>query len=278
MDEDAIISGTDREALVEAVDRLEQQSFAKGVATTVGMPVEALIHVLPTGAQATVSKAVNRALEQCLWVALRTIGGDESTAPQNNRHKLMTAATGAAGGFFGVAGLAVELPVTTTLMLRSIAEIARSYGEDLSQPENALACLEVLAFGSNRTKVNAVESAYYATRAALAQATREAAAFLAERGMTKKGAPALLRFLSAIASRLGVEVTEKVAAQLVPIAGALGGLTANLLFTTYFQRMAQGHFAVRRLERIYGQELVRGEYEKLREAKTPRRAQTAGPN
>ncbi|HEV2275720.1 MAG TPA: EcsC family protein [Acidobacteriaceae bacterium] len=256
----------DLKMLADAVVRLEQQSFAMTLATMVGMPIEAFMKMLPAGAQTSVANAVNKALDQCLKVAVRTMKNETATAPHNTAHRLMTGATGAAGGFFGIAGLAVELPVTTTLMLHSIAEIARSHGEDLSDPANALACLEVLAFGPNAGNTEALESAYYATRAALAQATREAAAYLAERGLTRKGAPVILQFLTKIASRFGIEVTEKAAAQMIPVAGAVGGMTANLLFTSHFQRLAEGHFAVRRLERIYGTETVREEYERLRMA------------
>jgi EcsC protein family len=259
---------SDLKMLAEAVARLEQQSFAISIANVVGMPIEALMRRMPPGTQSAVASAVNKALEQCLRVALKASHPDSSTTLHNRRHKLMTATTGAAGGFFGLPGLAIELPVTTTLMLHSIAEIARSYGEDLKDPESALACLEVLAFGTDSTKADAVESAYYATRAALAHATREAATYLAEKGLTKTGAPALLQFLSKIAARFGIEVTEKVAAQLVPIAGAVGGLTVNVMFTSHFQRLAQGHFAIRRLERIYGHEIVHQEYEKLRLAQS----------
>jgi len=255
---------------MEAVDLLENQSFAMSVAARVGRPMEALMRRLPAGAQNAVGRAVNKALEQCLKVALSGKMGRPPSflnlpgAPKNRTHQLMTAATGAAGGFFGMAGLAAELPVTTTVMLHSIAEIARSNGEDLSRPESALACLEVLAFSPDSRMADPIESAYYATRAALAQATREAAAYLAEKGLMKRGAPALLQFLSKIAARFGIEVTEKAAAQLVPIAGAVGGLAVNVMFTAHFQRLAQGHFAVRRLERIYGAEVVQHEYERLR--------------
>ena len=41
-------------------------------------------------------------------------------------------ASGAAGGAFGLATLPLELPVSTVIMLRSIADIAISEGEDLS--------------------------------------------------------------------------------------------------------------------------------------------------
>jgi len=49
---------------------------------------------------------------------------------------------------FWFPGLLIELPVTTTVMLHSIAEIARSQGEDLRNPESALACLEVFCAGA----------------------------------------------------------------------------------------------------------------------------------
>ncbi|HEY0794776.1 MAG TPA: EcsC family protein [Acidisarcina sp.] len=259
----------DYAALREAVERLEHQSFAMSIASRVGVPMERLMRMLPAGAQNAIGTAVNKALEQCLRVALsgRTGGpplGAMTPAPRNRAHKWMTGATGAAGGFFGLAGLAAELPVTTTLMLHSIAEIARSNGEDLSRPENALACLEVLAFSPDSKAADPIESAYYATRAALAQATREATAYLAEKGLVKRGAPALLQFLSKIGARFGIEVSEKAAAQLVPIAGAVGGMAVNVMFTAHFQRLAEGHFAVRRLERIYGPALVQQEYERLR--------------
>jgi hypothetical protein len=159
----------------------------------------------------------------------------------------------------------VELPITTTLMLHSIVEIARAQGEDLNDPANALACLEVFALGpGGRSHAEALESAYYVSRAALAQATREATSFLVQKGAAKEGAPALVSFLSRVAARFGMEVSEKVAAELVPIAGALGGLTLNVMFSRHFQDVAEGHFTVRRLERKYGAEEVRVQYERAR--------------
>jgi glycerate kinase len=71
----------------------------------------------------------------------------------------------------------------------------------------------------------------------------------------------LISFLARIAARFGLEVSEKVAAQLIPVAGAAGGLALNVMFTSHFQRLAEGHFTVRRLERKYGTEFVREQYE-----------------
>src|SRR5205807_9646629 len=61
----------------------------------------------------------------------------------------------------------------------------------------------------------------------------------------------------------GVNVSEKVAAQAVPVIGAAGGVVINVLFIDHFQEMARGHFIVRRLERTYDPQLVRAEYERL---------------
>ena len=253
------ITPQDQQRLGIAVEELEGQSFAMSVAAKVGMPVEALLHMLPDGARDKVSHAVDKALQHCLKVAL--VG--TSATPWKKAHTLTTAATGAIGGFFGITGLAVELPVTTTVMLHSIAEIARSHGEDLSRPESALACLEVLALGAEGQRGEVVESAYYATRAALAQVTREAAAYVAQKGLAKEGAPALVSFLAKIAARFGLEVTEKAAAQMVPIAGAVGGLALNVMFTHHYQRLAEGHFAVRELERRYNPALIQSEYARI---------------
>jgi hypothetical protein len=62
-----------------------------------------------------------------------------------------------------------------------------------------------------------------------------------------------------VASRFGVVLTQKFAAQ----AGALGGASVNYFFIEHFQQTAQSHFTVRRLERAYGKDIVRAEYERL---------------
>jgi EcsC protein family len=64
----------------------------------------------------------------------------------------------------------------------------------------------------------------------------------------------------------GVVLTQKFAAQALPVAGALGGASVNYLFIEHFQETAQGHFTVRRLERAYGKDVVRAEYERLAQA------------
>jgi EcsC protein family len=256
------LSPADFADLQAAVAKLETESFAMKAAAKLGMPVEALLHRLPAKAHSTIKLTIDKALEQCLRVALHAPGSKSAVVLHKRSHLAATALTGAVGGFFGLPGLLVELPLTTTVMLHSIVEIARSQGEDMLRPESGLACLEVLALGPHDVPGAAQESAYYATRTALAQVTREAVSYVTQKGLAKEGAPALLSFLGRIASRFGLEVSEKVAAELVPIAGAVGGLTLNVLFTQHFQSMAEGHFVIRRLERKYGSQAVRENYER----------------
>jgi hypothetical protein len=45
------------------------------------------------------------------------------------------------------------------------------------------------------------------------------------------------------------------------VVGALGGAAVNYAFIDHFQDVARGHFAVRRLERLYGKEKIRSEYD-----------------
>jgi hypothetical protein len=82
----------------------------------------------------------------------------------------------------------------------------------------------------------------------------------------EEGSPAIVRLISKIATRFSGPVLEKFAAQSVPVIGAAGGAAVNLVFINYFQDMARGHFTVRRLERKYGAEIVRQEYDRIRKS------------
>ncbi|HEX5130411.1 MAG TPA: EcsC family protein, partial [Usitatibacter sp.] len=106
-------------------------------------------------------------------------------------------------------------------------------------------------------------SGYFAARAALASAVTEATKYLAEKGLGKSGAPALVRLIALIGTRFGIVVSQKAAAQMVPVIGAAGGALINTIFIGHYQDMARGHFIVRRLEKIHGTEPVRIAYEKL---------------
>jgi hypothetical protein len=164
------------------------------------------------------------------------------------------------GGFFGMAALPIELPLTTTLMLRAIAEIAREEGEDLSRLETRLACIEVFALGS-RGPNDKVNLGYYATRLVLARLVLDVAAAVSQRGAISASTPVVARLVGEIVGRFGLVVSDMSASSVVPVIGAIGGATVNVIFTDHFQRVARGHFTMRRLERIYGAQTIRSAYD-----------------
>jgi hypothetical protein len=252
----------DLAALQEAVRALEHPGLAARLAAIAGKPVELLGQMLPASASQLIATATTRGLEVALKAALRTMRGGPRPGSRF-LHKTLATASGAAGGAFGLAALPVELPISTIIMLRSIADIARGEGEDLSDPEAALACVQVFALGGRAGSVDASESGYFAARGMLAKSVTEAARFIAERGLVEEGSPVLVRFIAKVASRFGVAVTQKVAAQALPVVGALGGASVNYIFVEHFQQVARGHFIVRRLERVYGKAVVRAEYERI---------------
>jgi hypothetical protein len=257
------ITPEDLTALRTAVRLLEHPSLAARLANMVGKPIELIGDALPASASRAIATATSKALELALKVALRTMQRTPRAGSQL-LHKVLATTSGAAGGAFGLATLPIELPVSTIIMLRSIADIARSEGEDLSDPASALSCVQVFALGGRTgSATDASESGYFAVRGMLAKSVTEAARFIAERGVIKEGGPVLVRFITQVTSRFGVVVTQKVAAQALPVVGALGGAAVNYAFIEHFQEVARGHFTVRRLERVYGKSVVRAEYECL---------------
>ena len=73
----------------------------------------------------------------------------------------------------------------------------------------------------------------------------------------------MVRFISKVASRFSITVSEKMAAQAVPLIGAAGGAAINTLFLDHFQNIARGHFIIRRLERAYSPEIVKMTYDNI---------------
>jgi len=242
---------------------LESPGLVAKVSDFVGRPIEAGLKTLPDSWSEPVNDITRKSIEKALDIALLTMDKVGQATSSNWRHKLAVGASGATGGAFGLPALLIELPVSTTIMLRSIADIARSEGEDLHCPEGRLQCVQVLALGGKAKGGDGTESGYFAARAALAKSISEAAAHLAKMGLSESGAPAIIRLISQVAARFSIVVSEKAAAQAVPLVGALGGAVINMLFIDHFQDMGRGHFIVRRLERLHGQEVVRQHFDSL---------------
>ncbi len=256
---------TDRATLQEAKALLENPSLAARLVNVVGRPIEEGLKYLPELVRDQISSLTQKALLGSLKVALSTVNGAPNWQSSRLANKVGAAAAGGVGGFFGMPGLAVELPVSTTIMMRAIATIARENGEDTEAPETRMACLEVFALGGRSESDDGTETGYYAVRAAMAKVVGDAVASLARGSGTLAGreAPALLRLISRVAERFSIQVTEKAAAQALPVVSAATAAAVNVLFINHFQDMATGHFTVRRLERKYGPAAVKELYSAL---------------
>ena len=139
-------------------------------------------------------------------------------------HSALASASGAVGGAFGLAALTIELPVSTTIMLRAIAAIARAEGEDLTDPRTGLACLEVFALGGPApAEAEGGEGGYFAIRALLARGLAQAADLVVDKSAVRGGSALALRFLTPIIARFGAVVSQKLAVQAVAVVGAIGG-------------------------------------------------------
>jgi hypothetical protein len=246
-------TAADQAALEAAVRNLEQPRLAVQLAAYAGKPLDGAIKMLPR-ANGTLHRTVHKAMLECLTIAIDSRDGQDF-APSAWRAKALTGLTGGVSGFFGGALLPFELPLTITLMLRAISDIASDEGEDLRDLESRMACLQVFALSDRRSDSGAALG-YYAARAALSKLTIQLVTTLGERATLDASAPVVSRLVGELVGRFGFVLSERAAASAVPVIGAIGGATLNVLFMDHFERLARGHFSIRRLERAHGAEVV----------------------
>ncbi|HDQ00497.1 MAG TPA: EcsC family protein [bacterium] len=256
-------SQTDLADLRTAKKILENPGIAAKLTDLLATPIERGFEMLPPKWSALVNLASQKSLQKALDFSILTLDEKTKDVARNRWHKIAVATVGAAGGAFGLSAVPIELPASTMIILRSIADIARIQGEDLRDPEARLNCLQVFALGGRSTADDAAETGYYAIRLSLSKLISDAASFIAERGLSKKSAPVLVKLISIIASRFSAAVSQKVAAMAIPVLGAVGGAAINTVFIDHFQKMALGHFIVRRLERKYGIRRIREQYDRI---------------
>lgn len=257
------IASEDWADLRRAVQLLEHPGLAARLTSLVGSPIEEGLKLLPETWHQQLAMVSERVISRSLDVAVSTLTLDRPGRSAPLSHRNLGMLSGAFGGYFGLPGTLLELPFTTMLIMRSIAAVAADEGENLREPESRLACVEVFALGGRAREDDAADTGYYGVKLALAFHFSAVSEQLVRRGVAEQVLPASVGLIRAIAARFGVAVSDKVAFQMVPVAGALGGAMLNTIFIDHFQEMARGHFIVRRLERTYGADSVRQAYKGL---------------
>lgn len=246
------LSAAERAELAEARKALEHDSFTLRLAAVAGRPVEVAAGALPEFAMRWVRGAAEAVLDRLSRLAWHTLDAEAAASEASPAlHRRLAAAAGAFGGAFGWPGLILELPLTTAILLRAIGEIARAEGEDLADPAVREACLEVFALGGHDLADDAAESGYFAVRAGLTIGVRRAVAGLAGGGSLG------VRLAARVADRFAGRLVQKLAAQGLPVLGAIGGAAVNAAFADHLLTVARGHFTVRRLERRHGEAAIR---------------------
>lgn len=240
------LTGAERAELAEAIRNLHASrglvvrgadllASAFGGAATFGMRGAHL----PSAVGRRVRAIAERALRRAFDIAILGIGRKRRLTPR--RARLAVAASGAVGGFAGFVGSVPDVALTTLLIMRTIADIARAAGEDLSTEAARQACLEVFAFGGAEFGLDEdTEVSYWSARLAL------------------QGRPLVL-LMTEIAGRYGLHVSQTLALRAMPLIGAAGGAMVNAAFFQHYRRLAELHFLIRRLERRYGADLARRE-------------------
>lgn len=264
----------DFELLQEAKRTMHNLSWAMRNVNKIGSVLESGANYIPEKVLKKVQKIIQSILMGIIKANLVTIKKNKTfSAPSKKTYKAIVTSTGALSGFFGSTtglGTAIftsELTLTTKFIMRTIMDIARSEGEDIYSLEGQMACLEVFALGGESNQDDGLETSYYTTRVALSSALKNVTSQGLKDSLVKSvgmfGSDALTKFVSKIATRASVHVSEKFLAQAVPIAGAVGGGSINYVFVNHFQNMATAHFTIKRLERKYGVALVQKTYENL---------------
>lgn len=227
---DDIVTGAPVEPEAE-LDRLAARYRAAGGAgikllNLLGGQAEGLLDRLP----APVRSGLDGATEQALKLAVQAAGRSRDAVPDQKAWVNTAAATamGAAGGFGGLPSALVELPATTTLLLRAIQGVAAEHGFDPMAENVRFDCIRVFAAAGPLAADDGADLAFVSLR------------------LTLSGG-AMQKLIAAVAPRLATVLGQKLAAQTLPVLGAVAGATINYVFTNYYQQIAQVHFGLRRL-------------------------------
>ena len=271
----------DWQLLQDAVRFFESDSFFKRISSKINVPVEGLMSKIPDGLGDKIDQASRIAVAKALSIAVMTISNNKNFSKESDPlkkskgwlHKSLAGVSGALGGSMGLASMLMELPISTGIILRSIASIASEFGEDINDPDVLVECMCVFGFGSqgrSPERSDETSTSYYLEKMALSKAAIDAKSFLGSynakqtlKSIEMASAPAIMNFVTAVANRFKINITYKGIFKSVPVFGALSGAAVNVAFTDYYMDVAKFHFGLRALSRNYSADMVERAYEKI---------------
>ena len=118
--------------------------------------------------------------------------------------------------------------MTTTILLRGIQGVAARHGFDPAAENVKFDCVRVFSSAGPLAHDDGTDTGFLTLR------------------LTLTGT-AMNKLIAAVAPRLGAVLGQKLAAQSVPVLGALAGAATNYAYSSYYQSMAEVHFGLRRL-------------------------------
>jgi hypothetical protein len=200
---------------------------------------EGMAH-LPKGLRGQIERVTTDALTRAVALA-----GHGRHAPDFGPRgaPALAALTGAIGGAGGIVTAMAELPVTITVILHAILRAAEAEGFDTTLPEVRAEALRVLLSGGPLDEDDGINSSFIGAR------------------MTLTG-PALHNLLAKIVPGFATVLSQKLAAQTVPVLGALTGAGLNAAFLTHYRELAHIRFGLLRLTVLHGAEPVRAQFER----------------
>ena len=223
-----VLTQVDADARLDDLARRYRSAGRSGVqiVNLLGAQAENLLNRLPE----PVREGLGAGTEQALHIALAAASTSRRAVPDQPDwvNTALGSALGAAGGFGGMAGTMVELPATVTLLMRSVQGVARREGFDPEADSVKFDCIRVFAGGGPLAHDDATDLGFLSVKMSLS-------------------GKALNQMIAAIAPKLATVMGQKLAAQTVPVLGAVAGATVNYAYTDYYQKVAQVHFGLRRL-------------------------------
>ena len=225
---EAPIGPGDVEARLRALVQRHRRAENAGIQilNVIGGQAEGLLNRLPSEVRTQLAERTDRALRMAMEAAHRSRGVVEEMP--SGRSRALTTAMGGLGGLGGLPTALAELPVTTTMLLRAIQDVAVEHGFDPAEPGVQYDCIQVFAAAGPLDHDDGSDLAFLSTRMAVT-------------------GTALQTLITRVAPRLATVLGQKLAAQTVPILGAAAGAATNFAYTSYYQQMAHVHFGLRRL-------------------------------